>query len=199
MRHVARLFTLAALVAIASAPVAAVASMAPVSPLAISAPTDTAAVDLVDLVVGGGLAFGMAIRIKDTGSLAKKFVTRATAAAGEYTEGVKVAGADWEQNAQRGADNYKQAVVEAANDGRFERGIREAGAAKYTARASTLGAQRFTPGVQAAEGEWGKNTAPYLDALKGMELPPRSPKGSPNNYARVAAVGNRLAALKRGK
>jgi hypothetical protein len=39
---------------------------------------------------------------------------------------------------------------------------------------------------------------PYLDTLKGMELPPRRPKGDPGNQARANAVASRLRAQKVG-
>lgn len=141
----------------------------------------------------------MAIRIKDTGSLAKKFVQRASAASGDYAEGVRAAGQDWESNTRAASDNYAAGVQQAIGDGRFARGVAEAGAGKYVGRASTLGAQRFPTGVGAAEGDWSRGAAPYLDALKGMELPPRRPKGDPGNQARANAVAARLRAIKVGK
>ena len=56
----------------------------------------------------------MAIRIKDTGSLAKKFVQRASAAAGDYKDGVQAAGSDWEANTKAAEDNYKLGVTQAS-------------------------------------------------------------------------------------
>lgn len=144
-----------------------------------------------------GLAALGAIRIKDTGSLAKKFVQRAGAAGGDYTEGVKAAGQDWEAGAKAGEDNYKIAVTQAANEGRFGRGIAAAGSAKFVARASTLGAQRYPTGVQAAEGDWARGSQPYLDSLKSMELPPRRPRGQ--NADRANAVAQRLHQMRVGK
>lgn len=144
-----------------------------------------------------GLAALGAIRIKDTGTLAKKFVQRAGAAQADYKDGVAASGADWEAGARAGADNYKIAVVEAANQGRFEKGIAAAGQAKFVARATSLGAQRFASGVQAAEQEWAKGVQPSLDALKSMELPPRRPRGQ--NAERANAVATRLHQLRVGK
>jgi hypothetical protein len=140
-----------------------------------------------------------AIRVKDTASLAKKFVTRASGAAGDYKSGVEASGQDWEANARAGADNYAAGVTQAIGDKRFERGIANAGAAKFTSRAGTLGAQRFPSGVQASEGDWSKGVNPYLDAIKSMDLPPRRPKGDPGNQARANAVAARLRQVKLGK
>lgn len=141
----------------------------------------------------------MAIRVKDTGSLARKFVQRAGAAGPDYASGVQAAGNDWEANARAGAANYGAGVQAAIADNRFERGISNAGAAKYVTRASTLGAQRFPTGVAAAEGDWSKGASPYLDAIRNMDLPPRRPKGDPANQQRAAAVAQKLRALKVGK
>lgn len=140
-----------------------------------------------------------AIRIKDTGSLAKKFVQRASAAAGDYKDGVTAAGGDWETNTKASEDNYSAGVQAAIGDKRFGKGVAAAGAGKYVARASTLGAQRYPSGVGAAEGDWSKGAAPYLDALKGMDLPPRRPKGDPGNQARANAVAAKLRSMKVGK
>jgi hypothetical protein len=141
----------------------------------------------------------MAIRIKDTATLARKFVTRAGAASGDYKDGVSQAGQDWETNTRAAGDNYAQGVQQAIADGRFQRGVTEAGSTKFVQRASTLGAQRFAPGVAAAEADWSKGAQPYLQALAGMTLPPRRPKGDPGNMERANAVASRLRALKVGK
>ena len=141
----------------------------------------------------------MAIRIKDTGTLAKKFTRNAGAAAGDYKDSVAQAGSDWETNTKAGASNYAAGVQQAISDDRFSKGVANAGAAKFVARASTLGAQRYPSGVGAAEGDWAKGAQPYLDALKGIDLPPRRPKGDPGNQARANAVAMRLRALKVGK
>lgn len=149
-------------------------------------------------LTGAGLAFGMAIRIKDAGTLAKKFVQRASAAGGDYTDGVKNAGGDWETNTKAAEDNYKQGVAAAANRGAFGKGVAAAGAGKYVQRASTLGSQRYPTGIAAAEGEWAKGTQPFLQTLASMNLPPRRPKGDPGNQERANAVARALRAQKVG-
>lgn len=141
----------------------------------------------------------MAIRIKDTGTLAKKFVRNASAAAGDYKDGVAQSGQDWQTNTAGSGDNWAAGVQQAIGDGRFVRGVQDAGAAKFVQRATTLGAQRYPTGVGAAEGEWAKNTQPALDVLKSLNLPPRRPKGDPGNQARANAVAVALRAMKVGK
>lgn len=152
---------------------------------------------LVEFLAYGVAIFG-AIRIKDTGALAKKFVLRAGQAQGDYKTGVEAAGADWQTRTAASGDNYANGVQAGISRKAFERGVADAGPAKYVTRASTLGAQRYPVGVGAAEGDWAKGVGPYLDELKGMELPPRRPKGDPGNQARANMVAQRLRARKIG-
>lgn len=199
MRTFARVSLLVLVGLLAAGPALALPS-ASVSRPTLSGPTPPAfaGLRLVGYLAGSLAVFG-AIRIKDTGSLAKKFVQRASAAAGDYKDGVMGAGADWEANARAGADNFANGVQQAIADKRFEKGIAEAGAAKFTARASTLGAQRYPTGVGAAEGDWSKGTQPYLQTLASLTLPPRRPKGDPGNFARSNAVAVALRAQKVGR
>jgi hypothetical protein len=150
-------------------------------------------------LLGGALVVFGAIRVKDAGSLAQKFATRAAAAAPDYTSGVKDAGGDWETNTKASEDNYAAGVTQAIGDKRFGKGVAAAGAAKYVNRAGTLGAQRYPSGVQASQGEWAQKTQPYLQVISSLNLPPRRPKGDPANAARAQAVASALRAAKVGR
>jgi len=191
------LFTIVA-VGLAVGPLSVVPSTVHAASVSIAAPAHSSTPASTPLkVVGYGLAAFGAIRIKDTGSLAKKFVQRAGAAQNDYKEGVAASGADWESNTKAAAQTYKDAVIQAAGEGRFEKGVSAAGAAKFTKRATELGPARFSTGVQAAEGDWARGTQPYLDALKSMELGPRRPRGQ--NADRANQVAARLHAMRVGK
>jgi len=194
-----RLAVLLLVLLIVAAPVGAVSRLS----FTESHAGDTTAGSIVRVlgVLGGAgslVVFG-AIRLRDLGSLSKKFVQRASAAAPEYATGIDAGGQDWEANTKAAEDNYKTAVTQAAADGRFGRGVSAAGQAKYMQRAKTLGAQRFPTGVAAAEGDWARGFGPSHQLLAGLQLPPRRPTGDPGNQARANAVATALAALKRGK
>ena len=167
---------------------------------AVTAPADTNSPlwALAKGLVYGAAVFG-AIRIKDTGSLANKFATRAAAASTDYKDGVAQAGQDWQTNAAASADAYAQGVQEAIGDGRFARGIADAGAAKYVKRSTELGATRYAPGVNAGKDDWARNVTPFLDKLKSLTLPPRGPRRSPQNMARANMVASELGKLATGK
>lgn len=199
MRLSGRFLVALCLVALAAGPVFALPSIVSAGPT-VSAPAshDDAAPVSPWTLLGSPVAFG-AIRIKDTGSLAKKFVRNASAAAGDYKSGVEAAGQDWATNTAAAEDNYAAGVQAAIGDKRFGRGVANAGSQKFVLRASTLGAQRYPTGVGAAEGDWAKGAQPSLDMLKSLNLPPRRPKGDPGNQARANAVAMALRSLKVGK
>jgi len=199
MKGFARLSLVVLVVLLSAGPLLA-APISSAGSASLHAPADTPRASLPTALpwLALPIVFG-AIRIKDTGSLAKKFVQRASAAQGDYTDGVKQAGGDWEANTKAAEDNYAQGVTAAIGDKRFGRGVAAAGAGKYVARASTLGAQRYPSGVGAAEGDWAKGAQPYLQALASMTLPPRRPKGDPGNQARSNAVASMQRAMKVGK
>lgn len=141
----------------------------------------------------------MAIRIKDTGSLANKFATRAAAAQGDYKDGVAQAGQDWETNTTNSESNFEQGVQDAIGRKAFGKGVRAAGAAHYVKRAVDLGSTRYAPGVQAGKDRWAQNTQPYLQTLAGLNLPPKGPRRSPQNMARANMVATALGAQKTGR
>lgn len=191
MSMIRRWFVAVTIALVAAGPLAGQPPILHAAPLLVAAPAQAPeASDTALTALLSGLAVFGAIRIKDTASLAKKFVTRAGAAGGDYKDGVAQAGQDWETNTKAAEDVYKTAVVEAANQGRYGRGVAAAGGAKFVTQATTLGAQRYAPGVQAAEGAWARGTQPYLDSLKGVELGPKRPRGQ--NSHRANAVADRL-------
>lgn len=136
-------------------------------------------------------------RIKDTASLAKKYVTRASGASAEYSESVKQSGQDWQTGAAAAADNYAAATQEAISQGRFARGIAAAGGAFYAERAGTLGAQRYGPGVQASGNLWAEGSAPFLAAGREALTSPRRPRGQNQDRANEMAMRFRQIKLSR--
>jgi hypothetical protein len=197
MRLSLKVLFLSLVLALSLAPLAELSAASVAGPR-LSAPTSTGSTAASVLsFAGSALAIGMAIRIKSTQDIAKKFVGRAGVAGGDYADGVKAAGGDWEANTKAAEDNYKQSVTQAANEGRFGKGVAAAGAAKYVDKASTLGTQRYPTGVAASEGAYARGVGPHLDMMRALELPPRRPKGQ--NAARADAVAQANRKLKLGR
>lgn len=182
----------------------AIASVPPLSPLHAASlsvqatPATPAPAGTLELL-GALFVMGMAIKVKDAAGVARKWVQRAGAATTDYKEGVAAAAGDWETNTAAAEENFAAGVNQAIADKRFGRGVRAAGGAKFAQRASTIGATRFGPGVQASEGAMAQGMGPVLQTIASVNLPPRRPKGDPANYARAQAVGEALRKMKTGR
>lgn len=129
--------------------------------------------------------------------IAERWARRASAASPDYQSGVEKTTRDWAAAAQGAESAYKQGVTEAANAGRFGKGVQKAGTAKWRKRAAEVGPARYSQGVQVAQPEYQGGFAPFAEAIGRVDLPARGPKGSAQNYNRVAPIGNALNALKK--
>jgi len=199
MRVLLRLVVTLAIVALAAGPALA-APLVLRSSQSVSSPaeSDHPFASVAKLAAYGLAVFG-AIRIKDTGTLAQKFVTRASAAATDYRDGVATAGGDWETNTKNSESSYEAGVQEAIGQKRFGKGVSAAGGSKYQENAVKLGGVRYAPGVQNAQGAWQKGVGPYLEKLKGLSLPPKGPRRSPQNQQRANMVALELGKLRTGQ
>jgi len=140
----------------------------------------------------------MAIQTKDINSIASKWSTRAQAAGPDYTAGVKSTQKDWAQLTAAAADSWGAGVSQAVSDGRFAKGVTAAGTPRWQNAAATKGAQRYPQGVAGAQPNYANGFAPYLTTIQNLTLPPRSPRGSPNNIQRVSVITAALHAKKVG-
>ncbi len=144
---------------------------------------------LLMLVVG--------IEVTSAGDAAEKFVRVASTRGEDYRKGVtRVSPAKFEQAAQAGADNWAQGVTQAAAEGRFAAGVQGAGQ-RWARKADQIGSVRFGPGVQASREDYSAGVQPYFQAMQGLELPPRRPRGDPSNIQRVAAIAQTLNETRR--
>jgi len=140
----------------------------------------------------------MPIVTKDINTIASKWSSRAQAAGPDYTAGVKTTQKDWAGLTAAASDSWGAGVQEAIGNGRFAKGVAAAGTAKWQAAASTKGAQRYPQGVSVAQPAFVNGFAPYLAVIQNVTLPPRSPRGSPNNIQRVGVITAALHAKKVG-
>lgn len=139
----------------------------------------------------------MPIRVKDVGAATDKWARRVAVATPDYEKGVQGSGGAWETNAKASNDAWKQGVTQAAGRDAFSKGISAAGGGKYEQKTLAKGPARFGPGAAASTGDYSQRVGPYLQAIAGIQLPPRGPSGDPRNYARVNKIGETLSALKR--
>lgn len=136
--------------------------------------------------------------VKPVSVSSAKWVSRAGQAAGDYARGVQNPRNSWEQATSDAAAAHAAGIQQAISENRFEKGVQAAGNAKWQRKATTVGAQRFGPGVSAAKADYEQGFAPYTSVIQGVTLAPRGPKGDPRNYERVKAIGDALHAAKTG-
>lgn len=141
----------------------------------------------------------MPIAVKDISTIAAKWSTRAQAAGPDYTAGVKSTQKDWAGITAASADAWGAGVSAAVSDGRFAKGVSAAGNQKWQNAAATKGASRYPQGVAGAQANYNAGFAPFLQVIASVSLPPRAPRGSPNNIQRVSAITSALHAKKLGQ
>jgi hypothetical protein len=137
-----------------------------------------------------GATLAMAIAVKDLTASAAKYSRNAGNAAQDYKAGVAGAGQKWHDNTKANVDNYGAGVQAAISNGSFAKGIDKAGPDRYVTRSTTKGAAAFPAGVQAGGPRWAQNFAPFAQALASATLPPKGPKGAPQNQARSQYVAD---------
>ncbi|MEM4019798.1 MAG: hypothetical protein QXG57_06190 [Thermofilaceae archaeon] len=136
-------------------------------------------------------------RTRDIGHLAEKWVRRASQATQDYQFGVQNPTTDWQQATLQAANAWQQGVQQAIQERRWEGGVRATPTQKWQRAAIEKGAQRFAQGVQVARDEWAQAWEPFRQVIESVQLPPRGPKGDPNNIQRVARIAQALHEAKR--
>jgi hypothetical protein len=195
MFKTAKTFLLALLCITALGPAAVLPTLSAHAPtLSADRPTDAPRPSPVDVVRLSPVT-AMAIKVKDPGTVAAKWKTRAGSAQGDYATGVANAAGDWEAKSAAAEDTYKAAVTEAASKGRYGAGVRGS-AAKYQRNATQVGPQRFQQGVANAQDAYAGAMGPVLQAIASINLPPRGIRG--NNQERSNIVATTLRKLKFG-
>lgn len=134
--------------------------------------------------------------IKSMDRITKKWGTNAAQGGDAYRDGVASPRRSWSA-AAAGADAARKEGLAAA-DARdaFVKGVNKAGDAKWKNNAQTLGPARFRQGVANAGNEFSSGFTKYHGVIAGTTLPPRGPKGSPENIERVRVLADALHTAK---
>jgi hypothetical protein len=137
--------------------------------------------------------------VKPTAHVVSKWVRRVGAATEDYRAGVQGKGGKWAQNASAAHGNYTAGVTQAAQAGRFAKGIARVGPGKYEHGATVKGTERYGPGAMAGEQYFSAGIAPVLEAIGRTDLPPRGPRGAEGNYNRSTTMAKALRTFKQGR
>lgn len=131
-------------------------------------------------------------QVKSVQASSEKWARRAGQSSQDYANGVKAPRRSWAESTASASEAQHAGAQAAIANNSFEKGVRNAGDAKWSRKATTVGASRFGPGVAAAKGDYEQGFAPYAQVIQGVQLPPRGAKGDPRNFERVQAIGNAL-------
>ncbi len=135
--------------------------------------------------------------IKSLADISEKWTRVTPGRQSDFESGVQSPAKDWETSAAAAEEAYKGGVTEAATAGRYGRGVRAAGTAKW--KSKTLAVKgRWGEGVRIAGGDYQSGFGPYHAVIERTTLPVKYPKGDPRNLERVAAIAQALHRAKVG-
>jgi hypothetical protein len=124
----------------------------------------------------------------------EKWSRKAAASSQDYSNGIDNPRVDWATATKAAEPNFKTAVVEAANAGRFGKGVTAAGTAAWSAGAKNKGVPRWASGIAASTDKFAAGIQGVLSTISALTLPPRGVKGDPRNLERVRVIANALHA-----
>ena len=130
--------------------------------------------------------------IKSASDIAAKWASVTPARASDYEAGVRNPKKDWANNTKAAETAYAEGVQAAISDGRFGRGVANSGTEKWSRKCISVGIGRWPTGVRAAQGDYEKGFAPYVDVISRTNLPQRFGRGDPRNYQRSEIMGSAL-------
>ncbi len=123
-----------------------------------------------------------------------------TAGAGQrLKEGVQNPRRAWKEATEAAAELHTTATQDALARGAFLKGVQATAADKQKNRAALLGPARYSQGAAAAVEDYASAFSPFRAIIESVQLKPRGPKGSPENYENVRAIGDALHSGKVGQ
>lgn len=137
----------------------------------------------------------MAISVPSAQEVADKWATVTPQRLTDYTKGVQGAASRWQTGVDSAGQLWSAAVIEAAGNGEWQRGVQGKGS-KYSTNAATLGSQRWSGGIAAGKSGYQTGMSPVLSTIASLTLPARQTRGNPANMQRAAMVAEALHNLK---
>jgi hypothetical protein len=125
-------------------------------------------------------------------NIVEKWMRVSAASEESYKEGIQNPRKDWARETALSESNYKAAVTKAASEGRFGKGVRQAGTEKWQRNAIAKGPARWSQGINLSSDAYSTGFAPYRQVIESTKLPDRRPKGDPANIDRVRVMAAAL-------
>ncbi len=130
--------------------------------------------------------------VKDLNRTAEKWARQSSTSQPEYEAGVRNPRRSWAQATTQAEGNYEAGVQKAISRKAFGKGVALAGDAKWQQNALSKGPSRWVQGISVSQQAYKDGFAPYRQVIENTTLPPRGPKGDPNNIQRVATMSKAL-------
>lgn len=137
--------------------------------------------------------------IRTIEQISKKWAVVTPGRTEDYRQGVENPRKDWATATAAAETAYEAGVTQAIAKKRFGKGVKASGTETWARGAREKGTARWGPGVTLAQDKYGRNFAPYRDAIERVQLPPRYARRDPRNLDRVKAVVNALVAAKEAR
>ena len=131
-------------------------------------------------------------KIKPMGRITDTWKRRSAASTPDYEAGIKDPRKDWAEEATAAEKNYNAGVTAAIQRGAFGKGVSKAGTDHWQKMALQKGTARWSDGIRMASDAYVKGFAPYHSVIANTTLPPRGPKGAPENIERVRVMAEAL-------
>lgn len=136
--------------------------------------------------------------VKSGAQVGEKWARVTPQRATDYQAGIQAPRVPWSQASKASEERYKAGVAEAAQQGRYGKGITAAGDQKWQSKALAKGPSRFAEGVAISAPDYQAAVQPYLDTIAATQLPPRYAKGDVRNLERTKAIAVALRKKKTG-
>jgi len=132
------------------------------------------------------------VKTKGVDYTVKKWERRATVATEDYKAGIQNPRRSWREAALAASETWKTAIQEAIARDAYKKGIEAVDEKKWKDGALNKGATRYADGVRAAVDLYKAKMSKVLSIIESVELTPRGPRGSDQNYERVKEIGRAL-------
>ena len=133
---------------------------------------------------------------KSAQSVAQKFVTRASAASGDYVAGAQATTKDQSARAIGAKKIYQDALTASFGRDSYAKGLQKSGKTGWLEGVVKKGGERYSGGVAVSAGKYATESGRFDGARGAAENLPRGLKGSQTNLDRVKAVVTALRAVK---
>jgi len=137
------------------------------------------------------------MKVKSSEDASRNYKESIPKVAEKYKRGVQGT-AGWQDAAKRGQGLYVEKMQDPEVLSRREKGLDAVSDEEWKRAAADKGTARIGQGMAAGADKQRRNAAPYLDTLRGLELPERTSDPMTNVTNRVGLIATTLHNQKKG-